>query len=112
MPGMSNTIHSHKRDEEMAKYRNRKRDDDKRERYLPCQPRRPMQLILTAILLFFFYVYYYRQSYQSQIIQLSEQLDLIHQAGTKFAIVTYETRDVTYWRESLDNKISYSRKHG
>jgi len=102
---MPDTIHSHKRDEEADKYRNRKR-------YLPCQPRRPMQLILIGILVFFFYVYYSRQSYRNQIALLSEELDLIHEDRPKFAIVTYETRDVTYWRDSLGNKLRYCRKNG
>jgi hypothetical protein len=30
----------------------------------------------------------------------------------KYAIVTFETRPVTYWKESLGNKFIYARRHG
>jgi len=30
----------------------------------------------------------------------------------KYAIITFETRSVTYWKESLGNKVEYSRRYG
>jgi predicted nucleic acid-binding Zn-ribbon protein len=33
-------------------------------------------------------------------------------AQLKVTILTLETREVSFWRESLGNKIKYARRHG
>lgn len=45
-------------------------------------------------------------------VELSQKPSREGGAGGKYAIITFETRDVTYWRESLGNKFEYARKHG
>ena len=37
---------------------------------------------------------------------------IVGEKDEKFAIVTFETRDVSYWRESLGNKYLYAHRHG
>ena len=37
---------------------------------------------------------------------------IVGEKDEKFAIVTFETRDVSYWRESLGNKYLYAQRHG
>jgi len=76
--------------------------------------RRSIQLIAVLVLLFLIFTFI-RSHHQTEIA-LSEGSALdrgsISSTGSKFAIVTFETRDVTYWKESLGNKFSYARRHG
>jgi hypothetical protein len=71
---------------------------------------------LIVAILFVFLVTYARNYYQSELVALKESLiplqEAIEERRVKFAMVTYETRHVTYWRESLGNKLDYSRRHG
>jgi hypothetical protein len=70
--------------------------------------RRSTQLFGVFLLAIFFTLTW--QFYKIQVESVGRKPRLVRKAN--YAIVTYETRDVTYWRESLGNKYSYARRHG
>lgn len=93
-------------------YISRKRGNNDWRMRLPFSARRSTQLlgvvILFALLLTF--TWHHQGQFSSGDTTLIRMP--ISAAGEKFAIVTFETRDVTYWRESLGNKMKYARMHG
>lgn len=107
MPGILDVLQTQRRDLEKGRYHPRK--DGRRERGLPCRST-PMVVVVAILCLFFFA--YTRHSYHTQIARLKEQLAIIQGRIPKFAIVTFETRRVSYWKESLENKFRYARRHG
>ena len=74
--------------------------------------------LVGVITLFILVFLYYRNEYETAISILNEQLIMQQlelersHPKPKYAIVTIETRPVTYWRQSLENKVSYARRHG
>jgi hypothetical protein len=73
------------------------------------------RLIGAAILLLVLLLTYARHYYNSQLTVLNEELQTLkanEKDINRFAIITFETRDMTFWRESLGNKFDYARRHG
>lgn len=81
---------------------------------------RPKSQILTVITLFLLTFLLTRGHYAGKVKGLEERIEGMKKGGhgvagekqETFAIVTFETRDVTYWRESLGNKYLYAQRHG
>ena len=97
-----------------GRYDANKRDYHDKESHAYKPTRRSIQLIAVVVLLFLIFTFI-RNHHQSEIVPLEgNALDRgsVSSTGSKFAIVTFETRDVTYWKESLGNKFSYTRRHG
>lgn len=97
-----------------GRYGANKRDHHDKESHAFKPTRRSIQLIALLVLLFLIFNFI-RSHHQSEIVPSEENaLDRgsVSSTGSKFAIVTFETRDVTYWKESLGNKFSYTRRHG
>jgi hypothetical protein len=74
--------------------------------------------LVGVIVLFILALLYFRSGYEEQIASLNDQI-LMQEfefentvPKPKYAIVTMETRSVSYWPQSLENKYSYARKHG
>jgi hypothetical protein len=94
---------------EKGRYGPRKRDDRRWRLRFPTR----RSALLTLVGFFFFAMVVTRRVLQSQFETLNDLLSTIDsKTSNKFAIVTIETRDVTYWRESLGNKATYARRHG
>src|SRR5208282_5739395 len=98
-----------------SRYIPRKNGQEKR--CLPSGARRSIHL-LGAVILFGFLLTYMWYHYQTQfptrdtLAAFSQNSGAAQRSAEKFAIVTFETRAVTYWRESLGNKFTYVRRHG
>ena len=111
MSALSKTFQAQWRDLTNSPYIAAKRESGWEKRR-QLSTRRSRQLI--GVLLIAFFLILTWQYYTSQV----EEVDRDHGSQTragyegKYAIVTFETRDVTYWRESLGNKFTYARRHG
>jgi hypothetical protein len=97
-----------------GRYGAHKRDYTGKESLVFKPTRRSIQVI-TGIVLFFLVFTFVRHQHQTDLVSLDGSA-LGHNrgssTGSKYAIVTFETRDVTYWKESLANKFNYVQRHG
>ena len=82
-------------------------------------PTRPKSQFITAAVLFLLTFMFTRSHYSGKVERLQRQIEAMGRGEgvavareEKFAIVTFETRDVSYWRESLGNKYLYAQRHG
>jgi len=65
-------------------------------------------IAILLILLLSFASYSHRKTPSKPLVEVQKSAP---KTG-KYAIITFETRDVTYWKESLGNKFEYARRHG
>jgi hypothetical protein len=111
---MARTLESQSPWQGMGRYGAHKRDDNGKEPFGLKPTRRSIQVI-TAIVLFVLVLTFVRGQHQRDVLSL-DRSELNHDRGSsdasKYAIVTFETRDVTYWKESLGNKFTYAQRHG
>jgi len=83
-------------------------------------PVRGRTQLIAAGILFLLTVLFIRSHYLGQVQVLQRQIDavgrgeggVVRPKQEQFAIVTFETRDVSYWKESLGNKYMYAERHG
>ena len=70
--------------------------------------------IVIVFIFIFTYSYYSHTSHVTSTDHVlpAKVQPAVEKTGGKFAIVTFETRDVTFWRESLGNKFEYAQRHG
>src|SRR5271170_3802037 len=92
-----------------GRYGAHKRDSNGKESLRPKPSRRSIQVI-AVIVLFFLVFTFVRHQHQRDVVSLDH--DRGASTGSKYAIVSFETRDVTYWKESLGNKFNYIHRHG
>lgn len=109
MPGILETFRPQWGDLEHGRHSPSKRKDDRRRPLFPARK----STVIGFVVCFLFVVIVMRRFSQIQLDIPNTQLHALDSKGSnKFAIVTFETRDVTYWRQSLGNKYDYSRRHG
>ena len=97
-----------------GRYGAQKREHTGKESLVFKPTRRSIQVITGIVLLFLVFTFV-RHQHQTDRVSLDGSA-LGHNrgssTGSKYAIVTFETRDVTYWKESLGNKYNYVHRHG
>jgi len=81
---------------------------------IPTRRTTPVIGIVVIFIFIFTYSYYSHTSHVTSTDHLMpvQTKPAVEKTGGKFAIVTFETRDVTFWRESLGNKFEYTQRHG
>ena len=140
MPGLTGLFQSQWRDLEDGKDKPLRRGSSRRTYgHLSIRARRSTWQFAAIIALFILLFVYIRHHYETratalngQVTTLSDQItSLNHQitslndqlrlhelaieekrAKIKVTVLTSETREVSYWRESLGNKFRYARRHG
>lgn len=93
--------------------------------YSSARVRRSTWQIIGVVTVFLLLLAHTRNHYETQLTVLNDQIIALsdellmnespaehRRSESKFVILTFETRDVTFWRESLGNKFNYARRHG
>jgi hypothetical protein len=81
---------------------------------IPTRRSTPLIGIVIVFIFVFAYSYYSHTSHtpSTDYVLPAKVQPAVEKTEGKFAIVTFETRDVTFWRESLGNKFEYAQRHG
>ena len=83
-----------------------------------CHPKlsRHIRTRLSATFIFLFLLFVWWQfnppATETPQLTLARGQSSVEMDAKKYAIVTFESRQATYWKESLGNKLTYARRHG